>query len=102
MVPLWSLTRGIHESHAPASSATEHRCLTGARRRIHAAAAKRDQSVRDYVREAVETRLRHDLAEELSGADLVVLNGCADPVLAGLWNNSRDAEYEHALIGVLR
>lgn len=34
-----------------------------ARRRIHIAAAKRDQSIRDYVWEAVEARLRHDLAD---------------------------------------
>jgi uncharacterized protein (DUF1778 family) len=65
-----------------------------ARRRIHVAAAKRDQSVRDYVREAVETRLRHDLVDELSAAGLVVLNERADPVLADLWNNPVDAAYD--------
>ena len=35
-----------------------------ARRRIHIAAAKRDQSIRDYVWEAVEARLTHDLADD--------------------------------------
>ena len=65
-----------------------------ARRRIHIAAAKRDQSIRDYVWEAVEARLKHDLADELSAADLVALNERADPVLADLWNNPKDAAYD--------
>lgn len=65
-----------------------------ARRRIHIAAARRDQSIRDYVWEAVEARLKHDLADEPSGADLVVLTERADPVLADLWNNPKDAAYD--------
>ena len=65
-----------------------------ARRRIHIAAARRDQSIRDYVWEAVETRLQRDLADELAAADLVALNERADPVLADLWDNPRDAEYD--------
>ena len=65
-----------------------------ARRRIRIAAAKRDQSVRDYVWEAVEARLNQDLADELSAADLVALNERADPVLADLWSNSKDAAYD--------
>jgi uncharacterized protein (DUF1778 family) len=64
------------------------------RRRIHIAAAKRDQSIRDYVWEAVEARLKRDLAEELSSADLLALNERADPVLAELWDNPRDAAYD--------
>jgi len=64
------------------------------RRRIHIAAAKRDQSIRDYVWEAVEARLKHDLADELSAADLVALNERVDPVLADLWNNPKDAAYD--------
>jgi hypothetical protein len=65
-----------------------------ARRRIHIAAAKRDQSIREYVWEAVEERLKHDLADELSATDLVALNERADPVLADLWNNPKDAAYD--------
>ena len=65
-----------------------------ARRRVHIAAAKRDQSIRDYVWEAVEARLKHDLADELSAADLVALDERTDPVLAELWNNPRDAAYD--------
>jgi hypothetical protein len=65
-----------------------------ARRRIHIAAAKRDQSIRDYVWEAVEARLKQDLADELSAGDLVALNRRADPVLADLWDNPSDAVYD--------
>lgn len=65
-----------------------------ARRRIHIAAAKRDQSIRDYVWQAVEARLKHDLADELSAAGLVALNERADPVLAALWDNPKDAAYD--------
>ena len=64
------------------------------RRRIHIAAAKRDQSIRDYVWEAVEARLKRDLADELSAAELVALNERTDPVLADLWNNPKDAAYD--------
>jgi uncharacterized protein (DUF1778 family) len=64
------------------------------RRRIRVAAARRDQSIRDYVREAVEARLAHDLADESSAADLVALNERADPVLADLWDNPKDAAYD--------
>ena len=62
-----------------------------ARRRIHIAAAKCDQSIRDYVWEAVEARLTHDLANDVSAADLVALTERADPVLADLWDNPHDA-----------
>ena len=65
-----------------------------ARRRIHIAAAKRDQSIRDYVLEAVESRLKHDMADALSAAGLIALNERADPVLADLWNNPTDAAYD--------
>ena len=68
--------------------------LCKARRRIHLAAAKRGQSIRDYVWEAVEARLKHDLADELSAADLVALSERADPVLADLWNNPKDTAYD--------
>jgi hypothetical protein len=40
---------------------------------------------------AVEARLRHDLADNVSAA---ALNGRAGPVLADLWDNSRDAAYD--------
>ena len=66
-----------------------------ARLRLHIAAAKRDQSIRDYVWEAVEARLQHDLADELSAADLLSLNERTDPVLGDLWDNPQDAAYDN-------
>jgi uncharacterized protein (DUF1778 family) len=65
-----------------------------ARRRVHIAAAKRDQSIRDYVWEAVEARLKEDLVNDSSAADLIALNERADPVLADLWDNPKDAAYD--------
>jgi hypothetical protein len=50
-----------------------------ARRRIRVAAAKRDQSIRDYVWEAVEGRLKQDLADEASARDMVAPNEGPDP-----------------------
>jgi uncharacterized protein (DUF1778 family) len=65
-----------------------------ARRRLHIAAARREQSIRDYVWQAVEARLTHDLVDDLSAADLAALTQRADPVLAALWDNPRDAAYD--------
>lgn len=65
-----------------------------ARRRIHVAAAKRDKSIREYVWEAVEARLKRDLADDSPVADLIALNERTDPVLAALWDNPRDAAYD--------
>ena len=65
-----------------------------ARRRVHIAAARRDQSIREYVWEAVEARLKQDLAAELSAEDVIALTGQADPVLADLWDNPKDAAYD--------
>jgi uncharacterized protein (DUF1778 family) len=65
-----------------------------ARRRIRIAAAKRDQSIREYVWEAVEARLKQDLADELPLSDLVALTERADRVLADLWDNPKDAAYD--------
>ena len=63
------------------------------RRRIRVAAARRDQSIRQYVWEAVEARLQDDLAEDTSAA-LLALTESADPVLAELWDNPADAAYD--------
>lgn len=64
------------------------------RRRLRLAAAKRDLSVRDYVLEAIEERLVHDLAGEVDA--LAALNATVDPVLGDLWDNERDGRYDHA------
>lgn len=67
------------------------------RRRLRLAAAKRDLTVRQYVLEAIEERLHQDLGDEGEGA--LILTAKADPVLADLWNNPRDAEYDRLLPG---
>ena len=64
-----------------------------ARRRLHIAAASRDQSVREYVWEAVEARLKQDLADAAESG-LIALTEHADPVLANLWKNRKDAAYD--------
>ena len=63
------------------------------RRRIRLAAARRDQSIRQYVWEAVEARLQDDLRED-AAAELRGLSESADPVLAELWDNPVDAAYD--------
>ena len=63
------------------------------RRRIRLAAALREQSIRQYVSEAIESRLRDDLAGEMP-TDLLALTASADPVLAELWDNPEDARYD--------
>jgi len=62
------------------------------RRRLRLAAAKRDLTIRQYVLEAIEERLREDLGEE--GEGLLGLTSKADPVLAELWDNPKDAQYD--------
>ena len=62
------------------------------RRRLRLAAAKRDLTIRQYVLEAIEERLREDLGDE--GEGLLALTAQADPVLAELWDNQKDSEYD--------
>jgi uncharacterized protein (DUF1778 family) len=64
----------------------------GVRRLVRLAAAKRDVSVRQYVIDALEERLREDLGDD--SKELVALTAKADPVLAALWDNERDAAYD--------
>ena len=61
------------------------------RRRIRLAAATRDLTIREYVLGAVDEWLQQDLdgnAEEVLALDT------ADPVLAELWDNPKDAAYD--------
>jgi hypothetical protein len=62
------------------------------RRRLRLAAAQRDLTVRQYLVEAIEERLREDLRGE--GEEALALTAKTDPVLAELWDNPRDAQYE--------
>jgi len=66
--------------------------LPEVRRRLRLAAAKRDTTVRQYVLEAIEERLQEDLGDD--GTGVLALTAKADPVLAELWENPRDAEYD--------
>ena len=62
------------------------------RRRLRLAAARHDVTVRQYVLEAIEERLREDLGDE--GEELLALTAKADPLLAELWDNRKDAAYD--------
>lgn len=66
--------------------------LPEVRRRLRLAAAKRDLTIRQYLVEAIEERLREDLGEE--GEGVLTLTAKADPVLAALWDNPKDSEYD--------
>ena len=66
--------------------------LPEVRRRLRLAAAKRDLTVRQYVLEAIEERLREDLGGGEEG--VLTLTAKADPVLAELWDNPKDSEYD--------
>lgn|SRR3990172_4629267 len=62
------------------------------RRRLRLAAAKRDLTITRYVLQAIEERLREDLGDDVEA--IGGLTASADPVLAGLWDNRKDAEYD--------
>lgn len=63
-------------------------------RRLRLAAARRDLTTGRYVLQAIEDRLREDLGDDSEGIGGVTAS--ADPVLAGLWNNRKDAEYDRS------
>jgi uncharacterized protein (DUF1778 family) len=65
---------------------------TATRRRIRLAAARRDQSIRDYVVEALAERLREDLGDD--DREAAALTEQADPVLGRLWRNAADSVYD--------
>ncbi len=62
------------------------------RRRLRLAAAKRDLTVGQYVMEAIEERLREDLGDDAER--VLALTAKTDPVLAELWGNRKDSEYD--------
>lgn len=62
------------------------------RRRLRLAAAKHDRTVQQYVLEAIEERLREDLSDENEA--MLALSAKTDQVLAELWDNKKDAEYD--------
>ncbi|OFX28552.1 MAG: hypothetical protein A2Z07_07755 [Armatimonadetes bacterium RBG_16_67_12] len=62
------------------------------RRRLRLAAAARDLTLRQYMLEAIEERLRQDLGDEVEA--VWPLTAKSDPVLAELWDNAKDAAYD--------
>ncbi len=62
------------------------------RRRLRMAAARRDLTIRQYVLEAIQEQLREDLGDDFESG--LTLTAKTDPVLADLWDNRKDAEYD--------
>ncbi|MBX3023585.1 hypothetical protein KF840_01605 [bacterium] len=56
------------------------------RRRLRTIAARRDLTLQEYVRRAVERQLAEDAPSALRADD--------DPVLGELWSNDADAVYD--------
>jgi hypothetical protein len=56
------------------------------RRRLRTVAARRDLTLQEYVRRAVERQLAEDAPSALRAED--------DPVLGELWSNDADAVYD--------
>jgi hypothetical protein len=56
------------------------------RRRMRVVAARRDLTIQEYVRRAVERQLAEDARAALRAED--------DPALADLWDNDADAAYD--------
>jgi len=56
--------------------------------------ARRQLTMREYLTQALEERLANDLTLPAEGSNLLALTARADPVLAELWANERDAAYD--------
>ncbi|MBM3273986.1 MAG: toxin-antitoxin system HicB family antitoxin [Candidatus Sericytochromatia bacterium] len=56
------------------------------RRKIRLAAAQREMSLNEYVREALAKQVAEDLVEALQAVE--------DPVLSDLWDNQHDDVYD--------
>ena len=59
-------------------------------RRIRLAAVLHNQTIRGYVLESIKEHLQQDLNYQ----ELLGMSADADPVLAELWYNEKDAAYE--------
>lgn len=64
------------------------------KRRLRLVAAQRDVSIRQYMLETIEERLAEDWEELIEQEGLLTLTAQADPVLAELWDNDKDAAYD--------
>jgi len=64
------------------------------KQRVQLICARRQLSMREYLTQALEERLANDLTLPAEGSNLLALTARADPVLAELWANERDAAYD--------
>lgn len=64
------------------------------KQRLRLLSASQDISMREYVLETLEEKLARDWAELREQKGLLTLSGQADPVLAELWDNEKDAAYD--------
>ncbi|HEX9618074.1 MAG TPA: hypothetical protein VGA03_11745 [Anaerolineales bacterium] len=64
------------------------------KQRLRLLSASQDISMREYVLETLEEKLARDWAELREQEGLLTLSGQADPVLAELWDNEKDAAYD--------
>lgn len=67
---------------------------TELKQRLRMVAARRDIPVRQYVLETLEEQLNRDWVELVEQESLLALTAQADPVLAELWDNEKDASYD--------
>jgi hypothetical protein len=64
------------------------------KQRVQLICARRRLSMREYLTQALEERLTSDLTLPAEGSNLLALTARADPVLAELWANEKDAAYD--------
>lgn len=64
------------------------------KRRLRLVAAQRDISMRQYLLEVIEQQVTEDWVELAEQEGLLALTAQADPVLADLWDNEKDAAYD--------
>ncbi len=64
------------------------------KRHLRLVSARHDIPMREYVLQALEERLAEDLPSMVEIENPMALTARADPVLADLWDNEKDAAYD--------
>jgi hypothetical protein len=64
------------------------------KQRIQLVCTQHQLSMREYLTKVLEERLASDLTSATEGGSLLGLTARADPVLAELWDNEKDAAYD--------
>ncbi len=64
------------------------------KQRVQLVCARRQLSMGEYLTKALEECLASDLTLSTEGSNLLALTARADPVLAELWANEKDAAYD--------